>query len=151
MNNINKAFAEVSVILNLLGEDYKNKIPKKFLDYIESQRDNDYKVIIDPEEPLENQYLLEDTINILALLKLDYWCNNEEEKVEFIKRLNDNDKKRQKELYEKYNPDNIFNNIKTYSDNQNMDNEETTAMVEIKKENIIKKIFDKIKKFFIRK
>ena len=131
MNNINKAFAEVSVILNLLGEDYKNKIPKKFLDYIESQRDNDYKVIIDPEEPLENQYLLEDTINILALLKLDYWCNNEEEKVEFIKRLNDNDKKRQKELYEKYNPDNIFNNIKTYSDNQNMDNEETTAMVEI--------------------
>ena len=151
METINKAFAEVSVILNLLGEDYKNKIPKKFLDYIESQRDNDYKVIIDPEEPLENQYLLEDTINILALLKLDYWCNNEEEKVEFIKRLNDNDKKRQKELYEKYNPDNIFNNIKTYSDNQNMDNEETTAMVEIKKENIIKKIFDKIKKFFIRK
>ena len=44
------------------------------------------------------------------MLKLKYWCKTEEEKEVLLNILNENEKKQQKEISEKYNPDNLFKN-----------------------------------------
>ena len=43
--------------------------------------------------PLEEQCLLKDTINILALIKKDYWCDSKEERNQFFSILRENEKK----------------------------------------------------------
>ncbi len=137
---IRKAYSEIYEILTLLDTDYFRRLPNSFIDFIDKERDSNYKPNINKDIPLEKQNLLEDTVNILALLKLDYWCT-EEEKNEFLQILNDNEIQYQNELREKYNPDNIFKS--------KYQNKEVSELpVEIKKGGFIKKIIDFLKNLF---
>ena len=111
-NNINKAYAEVYEIINLLGAEYRDKIPAKVIDFLQNNKDDNYIVILDPEIPLEDQCLLKDTINILALIKKDYWCDSKEERDQFFSILRENEKKSK----EKYSIDKLFNNKKNEQD-----------------------------------
>jgi len=146
-DKINKAYSEVYEILQLLDDEFINKLPKKFIEFIEKEKDYDYIVNIDPNIPLEEQNLLPDTINILAMLKLDYW-STEDEKQELLNILNQNEKEYQQELNEKYNPDNIFKNRQLVKQEQNI---EETSLVTIKEKNFILKLFEKIKNMFQKK
>ena len=101
MNNLKKAFSEVDMILDLIDSEMKNKVSANFIKLIKEEKDNEYKPNINPEIPLEEQNILPETIDILALLKLNYWCN-EEEKKELLEILNRNEQKFQKEAKEKY-------------------------------------------------
>ena len=85
---------------------------------------------------------MEETIIIFALLKLNYWCSEEERK-SFIKKLNENEILYQEQLREKYNPDNIFNNKQEQTVVENKD-----LSVEIKKETFFKKLISFIKGLF---
>lgn len=106
-NTINQAFTEVYDVTMHLGSKLRNKISPKFMEVIEKNRDTSYKVNIDYSKKLEEQELLKDTKTILGLMYRDYLCN-EERRTELIEQ----DKKAmleyQKELREKYNPDNLF-------------------------------------------
>ena len=57
----------------------------------------------------------------------------------------------EKELREKYNPDNIFKNKKNYSENIEDNISTETAIVKYNEKNFIQKLFDKIKHLFKRK
>lgn len=117
-DKIRKAYSEVYEILQLLDDEFIDKVPKKFMEFIEKEKDNAYIPNIKPNVSLEEQELLEDTINILAMLKLDYWCENEAEKQELLDILNKNEIEYQQELREKYNPDSLFKNKnKSYDEN----------------------------------
>lgn len=112
MNNLKKAFSEVDMILDLIDSEMKNKVSANFIKLIKEEKDNEYKPNINPEIPLEEQNILPETIDILALLKLNYWCN-EEEKKELLKVLNKNEQQFQKEAKEKYDIDKLFKTNKT--------------------------------------
>ena len=112
MSNLKKAFSEVDMILDLIDSEMKNKVSANFIKFIKEEKDNNYKPNINPELPLEEQNILPETIDILALLKLNYWCN-EEEKKELLKVLNKNEQKFQKEAKEKYDIDKLFKTNKT--------------------------------------
>lgn len=112
MSNLKKAFSEVDMILDLIDSEMKNKVSANFIKFIKEEKDNDYKPNINPELPLEEQNILPETIDILALLKLNYWCN-EEEKKELLKVLNKNEQQFQKEAKEKYDIDKLFKTNKT--------------------------------------
>lgn len=112
MNNLKKAFSEVDMILDLIDSEMKNKVSANFIKFIKEEKDNNYKPNINPELPLEEQNILPETIDILALLKLNYWCN-EEEKKELLEILNRNEQKFQKEAKEKYDIDKLFKTNKT--------------------------------------
>ena len=99
---------EVLGILDLLDEEQKNRIPKKLKEFFENNKNQDYQVNIDSNIPLEEQNLLQETVDILAMLKLNYWCTNEKEKEGLLNLLNENEKKYQEELRKKYNPNNLF-------------------------------------------
>jgi hypothetical protein len=102
------AYVEVLGILALLDEEQKNRIPKKLKEFFENNKNQDYQVNIDSNIPLEEQNLLQETVDILAMLKLNYWCTNEKEKEGLLNLLNENEKKYQEELRKKYNPNNLF-------------------------------------------
>ena len=99
---------EVLGILDLLDEEQKNRIPKKLKEFFENNKNQDYQVNIDSNIPLEEQNLLQETVDILAMLKLNYWCTNEKEKEGLLNLLNENEKKYQEELRKKYNQNNLF-------------------------------------------
>ena len=86
---------------------------------------------------------------MIALLHINYWCNDNEEKERINNILKNNEDKYQAELREKYNPDNLFKKQK--SEILNLENNtitEETAIIEYKEKNFLKKIFDKIKHLF---
>ena len=112
MSNLKKAFSEVDMILDLIDSEMKNKVSANFIKFIKEEKDNNYKPNINPELPLEEQNILPETIDILALLKLNYWCN-EEEKKELLKVLNKNEQQFQKEAKEKFDIDKLFKTNKT--------------------------------------
>ena len=74
------AYAEIDEILNLLEDDYREKVPKKVRDFFKEEKMKDYHPEIDIEKPLIEQNLKRETMVLLAILNLNYWCENEKEK-----------------------------------------------------------------------
>ena len=139
------AYSEVYEILNLLDKDYKEKVPDKVRTFFEEERLKDYKPEIDTDTPLIDQNLKRETIVLLAILNLNYWCDTPEEKQEILDELSNNEKEK-KELLEKYNPDNLFK--KRPEEKQEFAHTEELSVVEYKKPNFIQKLLSKIARLF---
>jgi hypothetical protein len=86
-------YSEVYAILAALGDEYIRKTPIEFLDFISENRDKDYTVKIGENIPMKKQRLSEETIAIIAMLKLDFWCDNDDEKSELQAILEMNEQK----------------------------------------------------------
>ena len=108
-----EAYVEVIEILKHMDKKYVGKIPLELREFFERNASKEYKFTIDTSIPLEQYKLKENTINILAMLNLNYWCESEAHKQELLKKYRDNDLKKEQELRDKYNTDNLFNNKKT--------------------------------------
>ena len=97
---------------------------------------------------LTEQGISKEALSMIALIHLNYWCENEQEKAELIKIFKSNDYKNEEEKRLKYSPDNIFKNKKEVvhkeEESQNM------QMVEYK-ENVFKRIINYIKSIFVKK
>ncbi|MBS5721232.1 MAG: hypothetical protein ACLR1U_04260 [Clostridia bacterium] len=137
------AYAEIDEILNLLEDDYRERVPKKVRDFFKEEKIKDYHPEIDIEKPLIEQNLKRETMVLLAILNLNYWCENEEEKQRFLNELDKNEEEK-KELEEKYNPDNLFKKKQDESTENNL------QIVEYKKPNFIQILLTKIKKILKR-
>ena len=148
-NNIYKAYAEVDMILSFMEVKYVEKIPKKMRELFENKKLQNYEPKINPQIPLDEQNLQKKTYAILAMLNLNYWCDDKNEKQELIKIYAENDRKKEEESREKYNPDNIFKK----NEKENIPNieEKNTALVEYKESNFFKKIIRKIMNLFKKK
>lgn len=133
--DILKTYTEVFEILNLLGNEYIQKIPIELYNHIESNRDKKSIIEYDVDKDILGQNISEDARDMIAYLNLQYWCS-QEEKQELMKQYQQNDNLYEEKIREKYNVD-IFLNKKRESTQQNM------QLVEYK-ENIFKKIFEKI-------
>ena len=137
-----QAYTEIDTFIELLDEYNRNKIPKKLREYFKSEKDINYIKNINPNQPIKEQNLKEETLALIAMLNLQYWCEDESEKQKFKSIYEENEKKYQAELREKYNPDNIFKNKqKTIEDKQ----VKQIAMIEYKEDTL----FKKIKKFIM--
>lgn len=146
-NNLLKAYAEVDKILSFMETKYLEKVPKKMREIFKKEKLKGYEPNIDRKIPLEEQKLERKTLAILAMLNVNFWCENEEEKQELLRAYSNNDKNREEELRKRYNTDNIFNNK-----NKEIEyvTEQTAALIEYNKESFIKKLLNKIKRLFKR-
>jgi len=104
------AYAEMLEILDILGEDYVGRLPKKLIKIFDTFKDETYEKHLDPEVPLDEQELSDKTRALVAVMLVNYWYESEEEKQELLATYKENERKYQEELKAKYNPDNIFNN-----------------------------------------
>ncbi len=143
------AYAEVYEILKLLENEYVERIPQNVRNFFEEERDKNYNPKINTDIPLTQQNLKRETMILLAVLNLNYWCENEAEKQNFLNELAKNEKEK-RELEERYNSDNLFKNRK-YNNVENSEKiEENVSLVEYKKISIFKRILEKITRFFKR-
>lgn len=147
--NTRKAYSEVDQILELIDEEQKNEIPKKLREFFKEEKDKTYEKKIDKNIPIKEQNLKKETLAIIALLNLEYWCKDENEKNRLKAIYAKNEKEYQEKLKEKFNPD-VFNNNANKSEKtekiENVENIENnnTQLVEYK-ESVLKKIINKIK------
>lgn len=141
-----EALAEVSVILEYTDPNLVNRIPKKLLDYIWRNKDNNYEVNICIDLGLQNQNIKKETKSIMALIYRNYFCTQEEKK-DYDELLNKNQIKYEKELNAKYSYENLFKNNSINKEDNVLEETSNNQMVEYKEENIFKKIINKIKKF----
>lgn len=139
------AYAEVDAILNVLEDEYAEKIPEKVKKFFAEEKIKDYEPVIDVNVPLTEQNLKRETMVLLAILNLNYWCESENEKQEFLNELAQNENEK-KELEEKYNPDNIFKKKQPLKNEENI--QENMKMIEYKEKTLIRKILDRIMLFF---
>ena len=146
-NELSIAYAEVYEILSFMEQKYVDRIPLKLLELFKEEKEKEYKPNINPTIPLDEQNLQKKTLSILAMLNLNYWCEDENEKKELIALYAENDKIKEEELREKYNPDNLFRKKEQIVEDNEI-KQENTQHIEYKEQNIFKKILNKIMNFF---
>ena len=76
--NIKKALSEVNIVLENTEEKIKNKIPDKFIKFIQDNMDTNHKIELQKNKPLIEQNIMEETKEILSLIYRDYICTKEE-------------------------------------------------------------------------
>ena len=103
-----QAYTEILEILKILGNSYTYKIPSKLIEYFEKNSSKDYKFNIVSNVDISEQIKNPITINLIGMLKYNYWCDDEEEKKQLMNKFIKNDERKETELREKYNPDVIF-------------------------------------------
>ena len=108
---LSEAAVEFNSILEYTSEDLKNKIPKKFLDFLQSIQSKTYKFEYDKTKKLDEQKLKPKTRGLIALVYQDYICN-EAEKEEYIQKSQKLIKQIEESKREKYNPNDIFKDKK---------------------------------------
>lgn len=142
-----QAYSEIDEFIELLTVEEQNEIPKKLRNFFKEQKDNQYVKKINPNIPIKEQNLLEETLALIAMLNLQYWCKDEQEKERLKNIYAENERKYQEELREKYNPDNLFKNKQNIVE----ENIEETAMIEYKEDTFFSKIKKWIKKILNKK
>jgi hypothetical protein len=137
------SFTEVYCILQNTEMELVNKIPLKFVNFLKDNMNSSYIPNIKTDVPIDKQNLLKETESILSLIYRSYWATDEEKKEFAI-----NDKKNfidneilKKENYKGKDIYNLFKNKENLNDIVLPD-----SLVTIKKENFIKKFFNKILK-----
>lgn len=136
-------YSEVYQVLNLLGNEYIDRLPNSLFNMLKEKRDIDYNPQYIEDIPLNEQNIKKETLSIIALLHLNYWCENEKEKLELKQMLKNNENRYQQELRNKYNPDDIF---KKHKQEKIIENQ--VSMIEYK-ESLFKRFISKIKSIFL--
>lgn len=167
------AFKEVDYYLKGIREEDIEKIPNKLKEFIKENASESYLVDFDYNKPLSEITISKEAKGIISIICLNYWCENEEEKREYLGLLNTNEQEYQRILREKYNPENIFKSDRSINlnsntvfsdDDNNIDNSDDNNInineldkeklpVNLNKDdskNIIKKIWNRIKSIFVK-
>lgn len=144
------AMAEVIYYLKGIRQEDVDKIPKKFIQFLNENASKEYICNFDYNRPLKELNILDETRGIIGMICYNYWCVTEQQKELYLNKLSQNEQQYQEILHEKYNLDNLFKNRKQeyVEETQNIVNE--VAMVEYRG-STLKKVINKIKYFFIRK
>lgn len=140
-------YSEVYSILNLLGDYFINKLPTSLYEMIKKEKSSTYNPQYSKELDLNEQNIKRESLSMIALFHLNYWCDDESEKEELRKIFLDNENIFQAELREKYNPDDIFKRRKVPEIIQE-ENYNANLPIEIKEEKFYHKLINFIKKIF---
>ena len=146
MNNRKNAYTEVYTILQDLDEDEYDKIPPEVIEAIKANMNKEYNYELDDELQLKDQPMLPETKAILFNLFRDYLATTEQ-KAKIIRMQNEERQKNELKKQQMYNTDVFANRQK---ENFNKPNNEKIQIVEYK-ENIFRRILNKIKSFLRRK
>lgn len=145
--NVSKETLEV---LKYFDSAFISKIPESFL---RAMKDLASKAIIDVKidttKSLKDQSISEDCKDMIALIYYNYVATKPE-RLEMTEIWQNNEKVYQKALYEKYNPDNVFENTideRLSNNNKNVQSSENLPTV-VEEKGFIQKIINFIKNIF---
>lgn len=146
MNNRKNAYKEVYTILQELNAEEYNKIPPEIIEAIRTNMNEEYEYELDEELELKEHQMLPETKAILFNLFRDYLATPEQ-KEKIIRMQNEERQKNEIKKQKQYNTD-VFESKQKENSKQN--EQETKQLIEYK-ENIFKKILNKIIKCFTKK
>lgn len=149
-NTVKDIYSEVYAILNMLGKEYINKLPKDIYNIIKEEKSTEYNPVYATTVALDRQDVKKETISIIAFLHLNYWCDKEE-KIKLRELFDENEDKYQEELKQQEKQEIEQENEETQDDNEIEVGKEFLSMIVYKEENFVQKIFNKIRKLFFRK
>ena len=141
MTKYKNAYTEVYEIIEQLNEEEYNKIPPQVIKAIEENRNTEYEFELEEDIELKDQELLPETKAILFNLFRDY-LSTPEQKEKIIKMQAEERLKNEQKKAKQYNSDLFANKQKVQSVER-----EHIELIEYK-ENIFKRIFNKIRQFF---
>lgn len=136
-----QAYSEIDEFLDVISAWNRNKVPEYLREFFNKEKDENYIKGINPNIPIKDQALKEETLAIIAWLNLEYWCQDE------------NEKKRLREIYEKneerynellqiaFNPDDVFKPKEQVKEN---------IPIVKKEESKVKRIINKLKRIFFK-
>lgn len=148
------SMSEVLDVLSHSKREVLVKIPQNVLDFLIENSSKTYESKLDHSKNIKDMGLSKKAENFISLIYRNYLCdNNKKQEYDYILRVNE--EKYEKDLREKYNPNNIFknninnsnninNNITESFENVNQATKEVTSLVEVK-ENFFTKLVNKIK------
>lgn len=145
-DNVRCAYKEIYEILKIFPKELVGRIPKYKLDYIKQNMDESYEYNI-TKETFDGKTMLDETAAILAILFRDYWAT-EKQKNKIINYHNTQREKIVNEIKEKYDPENVFKQRRI--EQEKIDEKKENLSVVEYKENILKKLLNKIKLIFKR-
>lgn len=150
-NTVKDIYSEVYAILNMLGKEYINKLPKDIYNIIKEEKSTEYNPVYATTVALDKQDVKKETISIIAFLHLNYWCN-EDEKIKLRELFDENEDKYQEELKQQEEQEVEQEDEEIQDDNNEIEiGKEFLSMIVYKEENFAQRIFNKIRKLFSRK
>ena len=143
------AYKEVLEIIKFLPKKDFEKIPREKIEYFEKNQNANHEFKFEVSKPLESQNISRETNAIILNLFHDYFLDNKQ-KVKLKEMLYYNEKKYEKLLREKYDPNNIFGqniNVESIKTDENILSSNNLP-IEIQKENVFTKIIKFLKNIF---
>ena len=137
--DLSKNYREVNIILDILGDEYKNKLPKKMRKLFEMKEDKTYSPKITKQDFLDGNYQ-DNTKIILSILNIIYWTapENKYRYMETLRQLDEQYKENHKLVLREIFPDkDRYKNLAPVETENQITNN--------KKTNIIQVILDKFK------
>lgn len=135
-----------------------DKIPIDFIEFLKENADTNYKCNFNYTKPLKDLQLLPETRGIISAICLNFWCETKEQKQNFLKLLNENEKKystqfdfekiiKEKDIQKSNNTDEATNTIQEKT-NQVESRKNNNSLVKANEKGIIKRLMDFLKKVF---
>lgn len=144
--NLKKSLKETYEIIQNSENKIIEKIPNNFLKFIEDNMDKNYNLKINFDDENWKNKINNDTKAILALIYRDYIVDAEKRN-KLIQEEKAQREIYEKELREKYNPDEIFKN-RTVKEDEVINNNQ---LIEVKEAPWYKKIIESILRIFGRR
>lgn len=147
------AYSELNEILKVLSKEQKDKIPSSFIENVRKNMNVNYKFQYDMSKGIFEQDLLLETKALLVEIYEKYLAKEQDKEIwdkydKFCLNKIENEKREKYNInvFEKNesNENNLNDNIKIDSIEEDKEN----LPIIYKKENVIKKIINKIKSFF---
>ena len=145
--NYPNAYKEVIAVLNYVPQESVEKIPQSMIETFKAKMDKDYNFIVDINKSFEEQDLLDETKAIFANIFRDYWATPYQ-KERILEKEKYDRQKLENEKVQKYNPDDIFKKKQQIRENETAENYDENLPMEVKKENLYRKIINFFKRFF---
>lgn len=109
MKNLGKSYKEINIILNLLGTEFSNKVPKSMREFFINYQDDIYNPNITLEDVF-NRNILPETMSLITALYINYWTENEEEKENFMSIIRKYDEEKKEKMYNIFGTQNNTSN-----------------------------------------
>ena len=139
------ACTEVLEVLNYISKEDYNKVPKDVIQVLEKNKKNDMTFLYNPWKDINEQEMSAIGRLMLASFFRDYWATPEQ-RAKINSFQNNKRKIIEKEKEERFDTKNLFK-TKAEIDEKIENNPEKTDII-VYKDNIFKKILDKIKSIF---
>ena len=150
-NEYGEAAVEVLDILDNINKADVEKIPSSFIKFLVDNASEDYRVNFDHSKTIDKLNLKEKTKEILGVIYINWWCNKKDQE-NYKEQIEEQERKRQEEIREKYDTNKIFENReKKKICNETQEKiEQRNEMLAIVKDggDIFKRVIDKIIRFF---